>query len=183
MHAKRLMPSLNWWEKCLPTEGKCELAVGFCAYSWQTLKQWTLRYNKTLKTMVESGSGRFCHKKVSILIRFGPAVSFTLGWIGDVPGIIQYMIWFEEQTKTTYFLILWVFTISTQPSFLKNCSLDPLRGLPPPAANVSLRELFSWLLPIPLWFLVSFVENACQLKIFKTVYRHLRLKIPGGLGT
>ena len=63
-------------------------------------------------------------KGSSISIHIGPAVSFTLGLVGDVPGIIQYMIWFEEQTRTTYFLILWVFLISTEQSFLKNCSVD-----------------------------------------------------------
>ena len=44
--------------------GERELAVGFCAYSWQTLKQWTLRYNKTLKPMVDSGCGNFGHIKL-----------------------------------------------------------------------------------------------------------------------
>ena len=176
-------------------------------------KKWMLFSNRQNNTFFyKSKRGKpFFLKGLSISIHIGPAVSFTLGWVGDVPGIIQYMIWFEEQTKTTYFLILWVFTISTQPSFLKNCSGDsqfnsdkfslvnPWLDFWEPASfsflewgekfwvrELPLGEFFSWLLFILqslvfspgylsmctlstclLRFLVSFVKNACQQKIFK----------------
>ena len=179
------------------------------------------------------GENRFLFlKSSSISIHIGPAVSFTLGWVGDVPGIKQYMIWFEELTRTTYFLILWVFLISTQPSLLKNCSVDsqlksdkfsfvhpwldfgePVSYFIPgmrskyfgfrDCSSCVIGETFSWLLYILqilvfspgypskcilstclLRFLVSFVENACQQKIFKMSLKWYSdiyvLKIPGG---
>ena len=58
---------------------------GFCLNS----QQWRVRHNKTLKLRVESGCKICFIKSPSILIHIGPAVSFTLGWVTDVPGIIR----------------------------------------------------------------------------------------------
>ena len=161
-------------------------------------------------------------KSPSISIHIGPAVSFTLGWVGDVPGIKQYVTWFQEQTRTTHFLILWVFLISTQ-LLLNNYSVDSqlnflsyildwtseslflisflkwggnilAPGIVTPCSSCVIGQLFQdfssfykflylVLSTCLLRFLVSFVENACHLKIFKWFLDFYVLKMPCDWGT
>ena len=101
---------------------KLEKLVKFeeSAFHWMILSKVsdTRQYATTIKPMLESRCGNLAFdifikiqtwefskwKCPFISIHIGPVVSFTLGWVGDVPGIIQYMIWFEEQTWMTYFL-------------------------------------------------------------------------------
>ena len=149
-------------------------------------------------------------------------LSVLLLAVGDVPGIKQYIIWFEEQTRTTHFLILLVFLISTQ-LLLNNYSVDSqlnflsyildwtseslflisflkwggnilAPGIVTPCSSCLIRELFQdfssfykfWYLVLStclLRFLVSFVENACHLKIFKCFLDFYVLKMPCDWGT
>ena len=127
-------------------------------------------------------------------------LSVLLLAVGDVPGTKQYIIWFEEQTRTTHFLILWVFLIPTQ-LLLNNYSVDSQlnflsyildwtseslryhRGTKLSCYASFYKFWYLVLSTCLLRFLVSFVENACHLKIFKWFLDFYVLKMPCDWGT
>ena len=82
------------------------LCLKSCEVKQWTLStgHWTVRHNKTQKLMVASGFEKFCS---FISIHIGPAVSFTLGWVGDVPGIIFYI----EISRLLIWSIEWPFLL------------------------------------------------------------------------
>ena len=191
--------------------------------NWQTNTFHTFKRRNLVFVLKKVRPSRYTLAQLSVLLLAGSVMYLGL-----------YNIWFDLRSRHgwhIFYSILWVFTISSQPIFLKNCSGDsqfnsdkfslvnPWLDFWEPASfsflewgdkfcvrELPLGEFFSWLLFILqslvfspgylsmctlstclLRFLVSFVKNACQQKIFKMSIKWVSdfyvFKIPGGWGT